>query len=266
VGLPLYEVIARRVHLTDAGRELAATIRVMADQWDAYEQRVAAQKGLTRGRLRVAVVSTAKYFIPRLLGQFCERYPNIDLSLEVLNRDHVVARLRANQDDLYVMSRPPSDLALVDEILMPNPLVVIAPPGHRLAGHAPVPLSDLKNERFVLRERGSGTRMYTEQAFSAANFVPDTVLELGSNEAIRESVAGHLGVAVLSRHALAGSVAQGLVVELDVSGFPVESMWHLVWPQGRQLSPVATVFREHLKRELVGPATDVAGHGQPGPK
>lgn len=254
VGVPLYEVIARRVHLTDAGLDLADTARRMTALWDDFEQRVSATQGLTRGRLRVAVVSTAKYFIPRMLGRFCERYPEVDVSFEVLNRDHVVERLRANLDDLYVMSMPPSDLLLEDLTLMPNPLVVIAPDVHPLAGRSGIALADLAGERFILRERGSGTRMATEAAFSAQGFHPAKVLELGSNEAIKESVAGHLGVAVLSRHALGGSTGfapvDGAVVELDVQGFPIDSQWHLVWPKGKQLSPIARVFRDHLQDPL----------------
>ena len=246
VGMPLYEVISRKVHLTEAGEDLARTARAMSDTWDAFEQRMAARKGMTRGHLRVAVVSTAKYFIPRLLGGFCERYPEIDISLEVLNRDHVVSRLRANLDDLYVMSQPPADLMLEDDILMPNPLVLIAPASHPLAGQRHMALGQLQDQRFLLRERGSGTRMATDAHFAQAGFEPAKVLELGSNEAIKESVAGRLGVAVVSRHALAAFSPDPQVSVLNVQGFPIPSQWHLVWPRGKQLTPIATVFRQHL--------------------
>lgn len=246
VGMPLYEVISRKVHLTEAGEDLARTARAMSDTWDAFEQRMAARKGMTRGRLRVAVVSTAKYFIPRLLGGFCERYPEIDISLEVLNRDHVVSRLRANLDDLYVMSQPPADLMLEDDILMPNPLVLIAPAAHPLAGLVHLTLAQLQDQRFILRERGSGTRMATDACFAQAGFAPAKVLELGSNEAIKESVAAKLGVAVVSMHALAAFSPDPQVSVLNVQGFPIPSQWHLVWPRGKQLTPIATVFRQHL--------------------
>lgn len=248
VGLPLYEVISRRVHLTDAGRDLARTARAIADAWEGFEQRVAATRGLARGRLKVAVVSTAKHFVPRLLGSFCERHPGIDISLEVLNRDHVVARLRENLDDLYVMSMPPGDVALEDRILMPNPLVVVAPANHPLARRRRIPLRALADARFVLRERGSGTRMATDAHFRSEGFDPTQRLELGSNEAIKESVAGNLGVAVLSRHAIGAGDADAIAV-LDVVGFPIRSQWHLVWLKGKRLSPIAEVFREHLEAE-----------------
>ena len=246
VGLPLYDVISRKVHLTEAGEELARTARSMLDHWEAFEQRMAAVQGMSRGRLRVAVVSTAKYFIPGLLGSFCERHPEVDISLEVLNRDQVVTRLRANMDDLCVMSQPPQDIPLEDDILMPNPLCLVASASHPLAGHAGVTLAQLAGSRFVLRERGSGTRMATDRTFKEQGFAPTRWLELGSNEAIRESVASKLGLAVLSSHALGGGKPDPRLAVLDVVGFPIRSQWHLVWPKGKQLSPLAGVFRAHV--------------------
>lgn len=244
VGVPLYEVVSRRVYLTEAGQALARTARAIAGEWDAFEQSISSAKGLTSGRLKVAVVSTAKYFVPRLLGSFCKLHPQIDISLEVLNRDHVITRLRANQDDLYVMSMPPGDLPLEDQILMPNPLVVIAAAGHRLAARKRVTLAQLQGERFILREKGSGTRMATDAHLRQLGFTPSAVLELGSNEAIKESVEGQLGVSIVSRHAL-GPHWDGLAI-LNVQGFPIQSQWHLVWPKGKRLSPIAEVFRGHL--------------------
>ena len=250
VGVPLYEVVSRRVYLTEAGQALARTARAIASEWDAFEQGILGAKGLTSGRLKVAVVSTAKYFVPRLLGSFCKLHPQIDISLEVLNRDHVITRLRANQDDLYVMSMPPGDLPLEDQILMPNPLVVIAAAGHRLAARKRVTLAQLQGERFILREKGSGTRMATDAHLRQLGFTPSAVLELGSNEAIKESVEGQLGVSIVSRHAL-GPHWDGLAI-LNVQGFPIQSQWHLVWPKGKRLSPIAEVFRGHLIAQAAG--------------
>ena len=249
VGVPLYEVIAKRVHLTDAGRELAQTARAMTDHWAAFEQGIDAAKGLTRGKLRVAVVSTAKYFVPRLLGSFCARYPEIDISLEVLNRDGVVQRLRENLDDLYIMSMPPADIELADQVFMPNPLVVIAANDHLLAAGSQITLAALGTQRFILRERGSGTRMAIDAHFKSRGFKPNLRLELGSNEAIKEAVAGGLGVSVISSHALgAKPQSQGLAV-LNVRGFPLHSQWHLVCPKAKRLSPLALAFQAHLMQD-----------------
>jgi len=246
VGVPLYEVISKRVHLTDAGRDLAQTARSMTHEWASFEQRIDATKGLARGKLRVAVVSTAKYFVPRLLGTFCTRYPEVDIALEVLNRDGVVQRLRDNLDDLYIMSMPPTDIDLEDQVVMPNPLVVICANAHPLAEQPHLALESLNEQRFILRERGSGTRMAVDAHFKRLRFKPNLRLELGSNEAIKEAVAGNMGVSVISRHALHGLSAEHGVSVLNVAHFPIESQWHVVRLKGKQLSPVARVFLDHL--------------------
>jgi DNA-binding transcriptional LysR family regulator len=249
VGVPLYEVVSRRVQLTDAGLELARTARAMVAEWDSFGQKIDGLKGLTRGRLRVAVVSTAKYFIPRLLGSFCAAHPEIEVSLEVLNRDGVVARLRDKLDDLSIMSMPPAELDLDDEVFLPNPLWLVAPAAHALARRRRLDLAALQDERFVLREAGSGTRMATDAHFRRLRFAPQVRLELGSNEALKQSVAAWLGLSVLSAHALGEDVAaQGLAI-LDVQGFPIDSQWHVVRRKGRRLSPIAEVFQQHLRAE-----------------
>jgi len=249
IGLKLYEVVSKRVVLTEAGEELARTARAIEDEWDGFEQRVAALQGLTRGRLRIAVVSTAKYFVPRLLGAFCALYPEVEISLVVLNRDGVIDRLRENRDDLYIMSKPPESFDLANDELMPNPLVLISSTSHALAARTQISLHALGQERFILREQGSGTRLAVDAYFAAQRFKPIVRLELGNNEAIREAVAGGLGLAVLSRHALEGrATGDSGVTILPVDGFPIPSKWHLVHPRNRELSPIATVFREHLLR------------------
>lgn len=253
VGVPLYEVISRRVHLTDAGRDLAKTARAIANDWAIFDQKIDAMKGLTRGTLRVAVVSTAQYFVPRLLGSFCARYPEIDISLEVLNRVGVVARLRDNLDDLYIMSMPPKDIAVHDQIFMPNPLVVIAASTHPLIKRRSIELSGLTDQRFILRERGSGTRMAVDAHFAKLKFKPDVRLEMGSNEAIKEAVAGGLGLAVISSHALHGQAAEYGVSVLKVKRFPVHSNWHVVHLKGKLLSPIARVFHAHLTAQATLP-------------
>ena len=246
VGMPLYDIIGRQLHLTDAGRQLAQTARSIVGEWENFEQSIHAMQGLTQGRLRVAVVSTAKYFIPRLLGSFCESHPHIDISLEVLNRDGVVQRLRENRDDLYVMTTPPSDMDLQDQVFLANPLVMIAPRGHALSARQRIALSALKNERFLLREKGSGTRLATDRYFAEQSFDPASRLELGSNEAIKEAVAGHLGVAVISRHAIKAMDLKKDLCVLPVAGTPIASQWHVVYPKAKQISPIANVFQAHL--------------------
>jgi LysR family transcriptional regulator, low CO2-responsive transcriptional regulator len=250
VGLALYEVIGKKIYLTDVGKELAITARAVAQTWDAFEQNVDAAKGLSRGKLRVAVVSTAKYFMPHLIGSFCTKHPAIDVSLEILNRDGVVHRLRENLDDLYIMSMPPKDMDLGDEAFMPNPIVLIAPNADPLAKRTQVGLHELAQRRFIVREKGSGTRMAADQFFRKMKFRPDVRLELGSNEAVKESVAGGLGLGVVSRHALHGHKKENGVSVIDIEGFPVSSAWHIVHPASKKLSPLALAFKKHMIQEV----------------
>jgi DNA-binding transcriptional LysR family regulator len=252
VGLPLYEVIGKKVFLTDVGKSLAVTAREITQSLASFEQLAYATKGIAKGHLRIAVVSTAKYFMPRLIGSFCKRHPLIDVSLEILNRDGVLGRLRQNTDDLYIMSMPPDDVVLMDEVLMPNPIVVIAASTDPLIKQRNVTLSDLKSRRFILRESGSGTRMTADQYFRMKKFHPDIRLELGSNEAVKESVAGGLGIGVISQYALHGHQKEHGVRVIDVDEFPLKSSWHLVHLASKNLSPIALAFREHIIREING--------------
>lgn len=244
--MPLYEVVSKRLALTAAGEELARTAQAMSEEWAAFGQRIDGLRGLTRGRLRVAVVSTAKYFIPRLLGGFCAHYPEVDIALEVLNRDGVVQRLRENRDDLCIMSLPPQDLPIEQQSFLPNPLLLVAARNHPLASATRLPLSALTEERFILREQGSGTRLASDAHFAAYGFRPRVRMELGSNEAIKQAVAGGLGLAVLSRHALGEHVADDGLAILPVEGFPIHANWFIVRLQGKRHSPLTDAFLQYL--------------------
>ncbi|MBZ2208394.1 LysR family transcriptional regulator [Massilia soli] len=248
IGLPLYEQVGKRLYLTAAGEALATTARNMMNEWGAFEQHADALKGMTRGRLRLSVVSTAKYFVPRVLGTFCALYPDVDIALEVLNRDGVLNRLRENLDDLYIMSMPPDDMELERHAFLTNPLDVIAIDSHPLAGRQQVTLADLGAMRFILREKGSGTRLAGDNQFRRLGFEPTVRMELGSNEAIKQAVAAGLGIAVVSRHALAKNPADEHLAVLDVAGFPVQSNWWTIYRKGKKLSPVASAFLQHLEQ------------------
>jgi DNA-binding transcriptional LysR family regulator len=183
------------------------------------------------------------------VGSFCKQYPQIEVSLEILNRDGVVQRLRENLDELYIMSMPPVDMDLRDEVLMANPIVVIAATSDTLAKSKRVSLQTLAERRFILREKGSGTRMAVDQYFRKMRFKPDVRLELGSNEAIKESVAGGLGIGVVSRHALHGLKKAHGVSVMELDGFPLPSAWHIVHPASKKLSPLAMAFKQHLLKQ-----------------
>jgi LysR family transcriptional regulator, low CO2-responsive transcriptional regulator len=262
VGMPLFEQVGRKIFLTNAGRELVLTTRELFDSWDRFEMNVANLQGLRRGKLRVSIVTTAKYFVPRLLGEFSQMYPEIEATLEVANRDQVVARLAANLDDIYIMDIPPSGMKLMIEPFLDNPLVVIAPAAHALAVRCDkksgakrgakssdprrITLKEIARERFVQREKGSGTRLAAEKFFEDRNIKLDIKLELGTNEAVMQGVSGGLGLAVVSQHAIGSRARDGEIAILNVQGFPIKRAWYIVEPEGKKLSVVAEAFRAHL--------------------
>lgn len=251
VGEPLFEHVGRRLFLSEVGHQVRATARAVAHELDALDARLAARRGIEQGRLRMTVVTTAEYFLPRQLGEFQRAHPGIEVSLQVLNRADVVERLEANADDLYLMTRPPDDRSIRAELVGRNPLLLAAAPDHPWARRRRIPVKALRGEALVMREPGSGTRLTTEAWLQARGVGLRTRLELGSNEAVKQAVRGGFGLAVLSAHALILEMQHGLIVPLDVAGFPIPSRWHLVSRVERPLSPVAEVFRVFLKREAM---------------
>ncbi|AFY86537.1 MAG: HTH-type transcriptional activator CmpR [Chroococcidiopsis cubana SAG 39.79] len=246
VGLPLFEQVGKRLYLTEAGRELFATCREIFEKLAQFEMTVADLKGLKQGRLRLAVITTAKYFVPRLLGPFCQLYPGIDIALQVTNHSGIVDRLKENLDDLYIMSQLPEHLDIGFQPFLENPLVVLAPANHPLAGEKNISLQQLSEEPFILREPGSGTRTAVQKLFDEQGIKLKVKLELGSNEAIKQAIAGGLGLSVLSRHTIIPESANPELTVLDVEYFPIERNWYMVYPAGKQMSVVARTYFEYL--------------------
>ncbi|MEW6312766.1 MAG: LysR family transcriptional regulator [Pseudomonadota bacterium] len=247
VGMPLFEQIGKKVHLTEAGFALQNFSREIFDNFTRFEMLIADMQGLKQGKLKLGVITTAKYFIPRILGAFCRQYPGIDVSMKVSNRGRILERLDNNEDDLYILGQMPEDPNVIAQPFLDNPLVVLAPADHPLARVKNIPLRRLSAEPFLLREAGSGTRNATERLFEQHNLCIKVRMELGSNEAIKQAVAGGLGVSVLSAHTLTLDGLAGMLAILDVEGFPIERHWCVAYPKGKQLSVVATTFLHYLE-------------------
>ena len=249
LGIPLFEQIGKRIYLTDAGKEVLSACKDISEKMSQLEMTLADLKGLKQGNLRLAVITTAKYFVPRLLGQFRHRYPGIKIALQVTNRKQVLERLSENVDDLYILGQPPEGLDINLRPILENALVAIAPSDHPLAGEKNIPLQRLAQEPFIIREAGSGTRMAVEQFFAENRVEMNVEMEIGSNEAIKHAIVGGLGVSVLSRHVLALEGTKGPLTILDVEGFPIQRHWYIVYPSTKQLSVVASTFLEYLLNE-----------------
>lgn len=261
VGLPLFEQVGKRLYLTGAGKELYITCRDIFSRLSQFEISIADLKGLKQGALRLAVVTTAKYVVPRLLGPFCQRYPGVDVSLTVNNHEWVLDSLADNRDDLYILSQLPEDMDISVHPFLENPLVVLAQRNHPLAHERNIPLKRIAEEPFIMREPGSGTRKAVQKMFDEHALSLKVKLDLGSNEAIKQAIAGGLGISVLSLHTLALEGSSSQLTILDVEGFPIQRYWYVIYPSGKQLSVIARTFYDYLLNEGKSVAEQTAFQG-----
>lgn len=249
LGLPLFEQIGKQIFLTDAGTLLQTYTRQILEDFANLDMAIADLQGLKTGLLRLAVVTTAKYFAPRALGKFCERYPGVDVALKVTNRERLLERMAQNLDDLYIIGRPPESGDFLFEPYLANPLVVLAPRSHPLAGRRNIKPQTLADYPFIARESGSGTRIAIENFCAEHGITLNIRMELGSNEAIKQAIDANLGISVLSRHTLALEGEQGRLTILDVKGFPLSWQWYIGHTKGKRLSVVTEAFLDFIKRE-----------------
>jgi LysR family transcriptional regulator, low CO2-responsive transcriptional regulator len=248
-GMPLFDQIGKKVHLTDAGRTLYKHAQSILAQVHEAQLEFEEMRGMRRGQLNITIASTANYFAPRLLAAFCQRHPEVKVSLDVSNREHILELLNETDKDLAIMGRPPEASDLVAHPFMENPLVVIAAPDHPLAQARNIPLARLNEETFISREIGSGTRMAAERFFDEAGTRLTTAMEMSSNEAIKQAVQAGLGLGVVSVHTLEMELALGRLVILDVQGFPILRHWYAVHRQGKRFSAVAQAFLNFVMDE-----------------
>lgn len=248
-GLPLFEQMGKKIHLTAAGDELLRHARRIAQQLREADEALAAIRGVQGGRLTLGVVSTAKYFAPRLLVAFRDRHPKADLHLVVSNRETIVRQLADNQIDLAIMGVPPKDFETVAAVFADHPQSIIASPSHALVGRKRVEPADLAEHLFLIREPGSGTRAAMERFFSERGVVLANTTEMGSNETIKQAVMAGMGLAFISEHTIGLELAVGRLVKLPVSGTPVLRQWYVVHRAEKQLLPMMAAFLEFVRQE-----------------
>ncbi|MFM0034856.1 LysR family transcriptional regulator [Paraburkholderia strydomiana] len=275
IGLRLFERVARKLTLTEAGEMLTHhASRILGEIKDA-EDAMTSLKQADSGSINVGIVSSATYFAPKLLALYSHLYPKVDVHFSVGNRDALLRLLQDNAIDLAIMGRPPPELDTTTEPLASHPQVVIAPLNHPLCGARRFDLQELKGDTFLLREPGSGTRMAAEVMFRQHLFTPAKIVTLGSNETIKQAVMAGMGVSLISLHTLLLELRTGEIALLDVNGTPIERTWQIVHLRSKQLSPTSVVFRQflldhaatHLEHEyapferLVGVTGAAAGAG-----
>jgi DNA-binding transcriptional LysR family regulator len=252
VGLPLFEQVGRRVFLTDAGQRLYAGCHDVFRALSTLEETLNGMRAMESGHLRLAVCSTGKYFAPRMLGAFIQRYPGVQASLEIHNRKVLIERLANNEDDLYIFASPLEKENVVTQALLPNPLVVFARADHPLANTKQISFERIATEPFLMREPGSGTRLLATKLFEQRGLPPNIRLELSDDEAIKEAILAGLGVSIMSRFTLGLEPEPSRLICLDVKGFPLENHWYFAYPVGKQLSATARSFMDFARIEAKG--------------
>jgi DNA-binding transcriptional LysR family regulator len=245
-GLPLFERIGRKLYVTEAGQELLARAREILRALKDAEDTLDGLRGLRRGRINLAVVSTAKYFVPQLLARFGKDFPELEIRLAVNNRDSVIEQLVANEVDLAIMGRSPQSLDTVAESFAQNPHVVIAAPDHPLAGQRRIRVETVAKANFIVREPGSGTRLAMQQFFEEHELKCNVAMEMASNETIKQAVMAGMGVSFISRHTIDLEIQTQRLVVLDVRGTPVIRQWHVAHLAKKRLSPTAVAFKEFV--------------------
>ncbi len=251
VGIPLSEQIGKRLFLTEAGRELFEATRDVLDRLRVLNEDMIGMEEGVKGPLNVCATTTAEYFMPHLLGAFLKDYPRVEPRLTITNRANVIRRLEDNLDDLVIMGTVPNNnnLDLTAESFLHNPIVVIAPPNHPLAGEQSITLERIAQERFLSREEGSGTRAARIRLFAEHGLEANTYMELGSSEAIKQAVMAGLGISVLSLHNLRLELEADLLTVLDVQHFPMMRQWYAVHLRGKKLSNTSKRFLDFLVQD-----------------
>jgi DNA-binding transcriptional LysR family regulator len=244
-GIPLFEQLGKKIYLTEAGTEFQQYCQNILQQLNDAEAMFANLKGM-HGKLSICVASTASYFTPQLLAEFCKRYPKAQVSLNVTNREILLQRLANNEMDMAIMGRPPNAFDLEAVSFMENPLVIIAPMHHPLANASSIPLTRLSAETFLLQEQGSGTRTAMEHFFAEKNIPLNKSAEMDTNEAIKQAVQAGMGLGILSRHSINLELETRRLAILDVQDFPIQGHWYVVHRKGKRLSTVAQAFKEFL--------------------
>ena len=245
-GMPLFEQLGKKIFPTLAGKLMYDASQDILQRVEQLKTDMEELNGKVKGKLNLSVVTTTKYFLPRILGNFLHEYPDVEPRLNFTNRAQVIERLYNNKDDLVILGQIPEDNNLQSYPFMENQLVVVAPPDHPLATQKDIELELLSEERIIEREQGSGTRLMFDNLLENKDFTVKTYMELGSSEAVKQAVIAKLGIAVLSLHSVRHELESKRLCILDVKGFPIKSRWYIVHLKSLQLSLVARTFLDFI--------------------
>ena len=248
-GLPLFEQLGKKIHLTPAGAEMLRASRAIIQQFKEVEDAMTQFKGVSGGKLNVTVISAGDYFFPRLLVEFARQHSGVTLNFGVCNREQLLGQLADNLTDLAIMVRPPEGADTLAEPFAPHPYVVVAAPDHPLAASRRIPVSRLAREPFIVREKGSDTWNSMEEAFGEHLAKLNIAMEIRSTETIKQAVMAGMGVSFLSAHTISRELHAGSLSVLNVQGFPLMLNWYVVHRRSKRLPPVAQAFKAFLMKD-----------------
>jgi len=248
-GLPLFEKVGKKVFPTAAGKAMYAASLDILERVEDLKDSIEELKGTVKGPLQLSVVTTAKYFLPNLLGAFLQQYPDVEPKLKFTNRARVIERLLNNDDDFVVMGQVAKDDNLETHPFLTNILGIVAPADHPLTNKKNITIKELAKQRFLIREIGSGTRYVFDKLMKEHGVQIEPYMELGSSEALKQAVMAGLGIAVLSLHSVQLERDVNKLTVLDVEGFPLKRRWYAVHLKGRKLSLVARTFMDFILEE-----------------
>lgn len=249
VGLTLLERGPEGQQATEAGRLLVAASHRIDAELATCSEVLLGLRSADRGHVTLGAVSTAKYFAPHILASFKQTHPGIGVSIVIGNRQEVISSLEEYEIDLAIMGRAPTRLDVVQEVVADHPHSIIAPPDHPLAPVARVPFERVAEEPFLLREPGSGTRLHADALFGSAGIAPNLVMEISSNETIKQAVMAGLGIALISENTVVAEVRDGRLVILDVIGLPIMRQWLVVRMARRSVAPATDAIWQFFKGE-----------------
>ncbi len=248
-GLPLFEKVGKKIFPTAAGKAMYSASQDILNRVDLLKNTIEELTGTVKGPIQLSVVTTAKYFLPKLLGLFLQQYPDVEPKLKFTNRARVIDRLMSNDDDFVIMGQIPEDDNLETYPFLNNILGIVAPADHPLANKKNITIRELAKQQFLIRESGSGTRFVFDQLMKEHGVSIEPYMELGSSEALKQAIMAGLGIAVLSLHSVQLERSVNKLTVLDVQGFPLKRRWYAVHLKGRKLSLVARTFLDYILTE-----------------
>lgn len=246
--IPLTEVVGRKIFITDFGKEIAVAAENILNLVNTINYKTQAHKGQLTGRLKFSIVSTGKYVMPYFLTDFLKQHEGIELLLDVTNKLKVIESLEKNEVDFSLVSVLPDNLQFEKIELMQNKLYVVSNTKQQFNNK----IYDKKifeTLPLIYREQGSGTRQTMEKFIHKNNLPVRKKMELTSNEAVKQAVIAGLGCSIMPLIGIKNELQNGELQIVPVNGFPIKSVWNLIWLKGKNHAPVALAFLDYVKKE-----------------